>query len=88
MKQPMPLVDARWMSLSSGTRLFDAVTGLSPEGQVAIHLRFCENYSIEEISVCLGISWDQADQLIEKTLLELRECLSKLGTSLSLMEAG
>jgi DNA-directed RNA polymerase specialized sigma24 family protein len=80
-------IDSQWESLSVESPLFDAITRLSPQGQRAINLRFWENYTIEEISEKLRMSWDQTDQLIEKSLLELRARLSEVDAPFSFREA-
>jgi DNA-directed RNA polymerase specialized sigma24 family protein len=81
------LVDSQWESLDSQTPLFSALTKLSPQGQRAINLRFWENYTIEEISETLRMTWDQTDKLIEKSLLELRERLTQTDAPSKLLEA-
>lgn len=78
MKSPI-FFDAQWASLEVGSPLLNALTSLSPPAQKAINLRFWENYTIEEIANVLRISWDNADQLIESSLIELRERLSGIG---------
>lgn len=87
MKESTELFHAQWSSLDLESPLFQALTRLSPEAQRAINLRFWENYTIEEISSVLRMSWDQVDQLIEKSLLDLRARLSPLGVPLEILEA-
>lgn len=88
MKGSCQYVDAQWKSLDTRTELFAALTRLSPERQRAINLRFWENYTIEEISETLRMSWDQTDQLIEQALLELRGRLTKSDAPVTFLVAG
>lgn len=87
MKESIRLVNSQWKSVNVGSALFQALIGLSPQAQRAINLRFWENYTIEEISQHLRISWDQADQLIEKSLLELRDRLTQMGAPSNFLQA-
>lgn len=83
----MKVINSQWATLSPDSPLLEALTRLSPEAQRAINLRFWENHTIEEIASKLRMSWEQTDQLIEKTLLELRELLEKLGAPAVIQEA-
>ena len=87
MNQATVFINAQWSTLNSRSRLFEALTSLSPSGQRAISLRFWEYYTIEEISKTLRISWDQTDKLIEKSLLELKSRLTDVGQSSVFQEA-
>lgn len=80
------LIESQWELLCTESPLLRALVKLSPQGQRAINLRFWENYTIEEISVCLGLGWDETDKLIEQSLIELRELLTGMATNFQ--EAG
>lgn len=81
------LIDSRWQAVDAETPLFRALIELSPQAQRAINLRFWEKYTIEEIATQLSMTWEQVDQLIEETLLELRERLSYAGALSFYLEA-
>lgn len=81
------LVHFQWSSLELGSSLLVALTELSPQGQRAINLRFWENYTIEEISDDLRMTWDEADELIEQSLKQLRIRLLKAGVSTQMIQA-
>jgi len=66
-----------WESMEPGSTLLAALKGLPPQGQRAISLRFWEHYTIEEIADELCISWDDADLLIEQSIISLREHFSQ-----------
>lgn len=87
MTQGSQLIASFWESVDERTPLFFALTKLSPQGQRAIYLRFWENYTIEEISNVLKLTWDQADRLIESSLKELKTLLAD-GSVIKLQEAG
>lgn len=87
MNPSLRLVHSQWENLDIGSSLLQALSELPPRGQRAINLRFWENYTIEEISSELRISWDEADQLIERSLKNLRERLSKAGVSFQIVQA-
>lgn len=50
---------------------------------LAIYFRYWENLLIEEIAEILNLSWDEADQLIETSLKELRRGFPMDGEELS-----
>lgn len=50
---------------------------LSWRQQIAIQLRFWENYSIFQVAFHLEISWKEADDLIESALSALKDGLMK-----------
>lgn len=50
---------------------------LEPEQKLAIELRFWEQLSITQIAFVLKVSWDYANQLLERTFLELRQMLTE-----------
>lgn len=81
------LVHSQWESLDVGSSLLQALTELSPQGQRAINLRFWENYTIEEISDDLHMTWDDADKLIEQSLKQLRARLLDVGVSSQMIQA-
>jgi DNA-directed RNA polymerase specialized sigma24 family protein len=81
------LIHRQWSSLDIGSSLLQALTELSPQGQRAINLRFWENYTIEEISEDLRMSWDDADELIEQSLKQLRMLLLEAGVSSPMIQA-
>lgn len=87
MIQSGQVFNAQWEGLSVGSQLLDALSALSPQGQRAINLRFWENYTIEEISESLRITWDQADELIEQSLKELRMRLTKSNVASPIFQA-
>lgn len=72
-----------WRDQFQNGTLFVAVTELSSSAQRAIFLRFWENYEIEEIANELNISWDQADQLLENALTDLKLRLSRNNDSVA-----
>ncbi len=45
---------------------------LDEDQRIAVHLRFWENLSIQEISNFMNISWDLANEIIEDSILELK----------------
>lgn len=59
---------------------------LSDEARLAIHFRYWERMSIEEVAKMLGKTWGATDQLIEKAVRELRELILKQSV-LPLIEA-
>lgn len=77
MKASIDRIDSLWESMEPGSSLLAALKGLPPQGQRAINLRFWENYTIEEIAEELCISWDEADLLIEQSIISLREHFSQ-----------
>lgn len=81
------LIDSQWEGLGLESQLLYALASLSPQGQRAINLRFWENYTIEEISECLGVSWDDADQIIEQSLKELKSLLIRSGVNSQMFQA-
>lgn len=87
MTPSLGLVHFQWASLDVDSSLLQALTELSPQGQRAINLRFWENYTIEEISEELRMSWDEADELIEQSLKQLRSRLLKAGVSSQMIQA-
>ncbi len=52
--------------------LRELMPSLSENGTLAIYFRFWERLLIEEIASILGLSWDEADHLIENSIKELR----------------
>ncbi len=87
MNPSLGLIHRQWSSLDVGSSLLQALTELSPQGQRAINLRFWENYTIEEISEDLRMSWDDADELIEQSLKQLRMRLLEAGVSSPMIQA-
>lgn len=87
MNSSIQLIDSQWASMEVGSTLLNALLTLPPQGQRAINLRFWENYTIEEISEHLRISWDEADQLIEQSLKQLRSYLTNTGLDSSVNQA-
>lgn len=67
------VVNQIWEHQFKNERLFQSVTELGADAQLALYLRFWENYDIEEISNQFRITWDQANALIESSLKYLRE---------------
>lgn len=53
--------------------LYELMPNLSDQKVLAIYFRFWERLLINDIAKILGLSWDEADKLIENTILELRE---------------
>jgi len=87
MNPSLGLTHRQWSSLDVGSSLLQALTELSPQGQRAINLRFWENYTIEEISEDLRMSWDDADELIEQCLKQLRARLLEAGVPSQMIQA-
>ena len=54
------------------------LTSLERDAKIAIHLRFWENMTVQEIAFLLDMSWESTDQLIEKTIANLREKFQKI----------
>lgn len=52
--------------------LHRAIQNLEWDQALAIHFRFWENLTISEIASILKMDWDEADQLIEKAVDNLR----------------
>ena len=76
MNPSVRLINSQWASIEAGSTLLDALSILPPQAQRAIYLRFWENYTIEEISKHMRISWDQANRLIETSLRQLKSYLT------------
>ncbi len=53
---------------------------LSRDQRRIIYLRFWESCTIEEISEEMKLSWDEVDQIIESTLIQLRNQLEQFET--------
>lgn len=87
MTSSVRLIDSQWASIEVGSKLLDALLILSPQAQRAIHLRFWENFTIEEISEHLRIPWDEANRLIEQSLKQLRSSLTNSGLNSSVNQA-
>ncbi|HLE12952.1 MAG: hypothetical protein A2504_13020 [Bdellovibrionales bacterium RIFOXYD12_FULL_39_22] len=49
---------------------------LSDEAQTALHMRYWELMTIEEIARAMGKTWDVTDRLIESALKRLRDLLA------------
>ncbi len=49
---------------------------LSDEAQMALHMRYWELMTIEEIASVMGKTWDVTDRLIESALKQLRLLLT------------
>jgi hypothetical protein len=68
--------------------LCNLLPSLGDEGLLAIHLRFWEHMTIQEIAKFLGRSWTETDLLIESTIAELRKgFLERTGGELMLTAA-
>lgn len=87
MNPPLILINSIWEPINMDSQLLQALLGLSPQAQRAINLRFWERYTIEEVSEVLRITWDEADNLIERSLKELRAQLTKAGVSSRMFNA-
>lgn len=59
-------------------KLHQSLLRLKPRQQIAIQMRFWEQFSISEIASVLGITWEDADKLIETTLCELKQKIQNL----------
>ncbi len=55
--------------------LHDSLLKLPSKKQQAIQMRFFEGLAIDQISQVLGMTWEQADKLIENALGDLRTML-------------
>ncbi|MBY0314556.1 MAG: hypothetical protein K2Q26_03490 [Bdellovibrionales bacterium] len=53
--------------------LHELMPNLSDEKVLAVYFRFWERLLIDEIAKILGLTWDEADKLIDSAILELRE---------------
>ena len=56
--------------------LHDCLDRLTPEQRLAIHLRFWEEMEIAQIAIATESTWNQVNQLLENTILQLREMLA------------
>jgi RNA polymerase sigma-70 factor (ECF subfamily) len=59
--------------------LMTAVRALSERRRLALHLRFTQGLTYQEIGKVLGISARSANELIERALLTLRQALDSAG---------
>ena len=76
------------ISIRDYNTLYKQLLLLSWKQQLVIQLRFWENYSIYQVARELGISWKEADALIDSALLKLRQGLEQsLGQSVVLTTA-
>ncbi|MGE4130532.1 MAG: hypothetical protein AB7F86_02795 [Bdellovibrionales bacterium] len=46
---------------------------LPEKALMAVHLRFWENYLIQEIAITIGLSWDETDRILEDAIKQLRD---------------
>lgn len=60
---------------------------LSLDEQAAIEMRFWEDLSIDEIAFALGLSWQDADQLLENSIQKLRQGFEKVYRDRALLVA-
>lgn len=65
------------VSINNYEELHKHLLRLSWRQQVAIQLRFWEECSIFQVAYQLGISWKEADDLIEAALSNLKSGLAK-----------
>ncbi|HLE10976.1 MAG TPA: sigma factor-like helix-turn-helix DNA-binding protein [Bacteriovoracaceae bacterium] len=57
-------------------KLHHVLPTLSKDAQAALHMRYWESMSIEEIARAMGKTWDVTDRLIESTLKKLKHLLT------------
>jgi DNA-directed RNA polymerase specialized sigma24 family protein len=53
------------------------MSDLEPAQKLALELRFWEQMKIEQIALIMKTTWDEVDQLLERTFLELRQMLTE-----------
>lgn len=87
MNELSPPISPLWDSVDQDSPLICAIKNLTPQAQRAVHLRYWEFNTIEEIAEAMGLTWDQADQLIEKAIVELRMELTQMGNNTDSLEA-
>lgn len=77
MKQQLDPEIRKLVSLNNYEELHRHLLRLPWAQQVAIQLRFWEQYSIFQVAYQLGISWKKADDLIETAINNLKNELKK-----------
>ena len=69
------------LSAAERTRLIQllrlCLSELEPAQKLALELRFWEQLKIEQIAIIMRTTWDQTDQLLERTFRQLREMLTE-----------
>ena len=75
------------VSINNYEELHKHLLRLSWRQQVAIQLRFWEEYSIFQVAYQLGISWKEADDLIEAALSNLKSGLAKSANNSAVLVA-
>ena len=75
------------LSLNNYEVLHKHLLRLTWRQQLAIQLRFWEEYSIFQVATTMDISWDQADSLIETAIATLKSGLAKSLIQTPLLQA-
>ncbi len=75
------------VSINNYEELHKHLLRLSWRQQVAIQLRFWEECSIFQVACQLGISWKEADDLIEAALSNLKSGLAKSANNSAVLVA-
>lgn len=68
------------ISSNNFEKLHQILSRLNWRHRCAIHLRFWEDHSILQIAKILSLSWQEADNLIEEALRELRKEIKRLNS--------
>ena len=68
------------ISASNFEKLHQLLKQLSWQHRCALHLRFWEDQSISQIAGSMNLTWEQADQLIEEAVEQLRTEIKQLTT--------
>jgi DNA-directed RNA polymerase specialized sigma24 family protein len=68
--------------------LHASLSDLEPAQKLALELRFWEEMNIEQIATIMKTTWNEVDELLERTFLELRKMLNqRLMTEAAALEA-
>lgn len=52
-----------------------ALRGLTPLERRALFLRYWESLPIARVADCLGMSWNSTDELIDRTVDKVKQCI-------------
>jgi DNA-directed RNA polymerase specialized sigma24 family protein len=88
MPEPSPRMPRRNIDPKDDlTTLRALLPELDDDGLLAVHMRFWECLTIQEIAKILGRTWDDTDKLIERSIQNLREGFLTQDTSQKLAAA-
>ena len=77
MKVEKIFVNAMWMGKVKSTQLLSALCSLSPDAQLALHMKFWERKGSREIAKSLKVSECTAGQILVDALEQLRNILGE-----------